>query len=1162
MNTNGEYNNEKKSNVKNASKNNVNNTNAESKSGNDEIEFEIKDIEIEPTNVKISGKADIKFEELPSSNTEESKNVLDDYMEDLSDNNVQKKDDSIKNETKSTENDENAVNDTTNNNNNDDDQNKEDSNNDKEEIKEVSDKDKSDEEKSDKNDENQVEEKTGKNNDNQYEKKPDADTKGLGDEKPNKDEEKTDGEKTSKDNEKPENVKNNDENKNQPQENKPQENPKSNQDNQKNNKSDKNDQKDNKKPKSSSDEKRQEAKNKQENNRNRNNNNNNNSDNKGSLKDRIKNKANPKNLAKQAANKTKTGQAVNNVKDKVDKTKKTVKAIQKIVQFVVKYWYIVVAVLAILIVALVIIFIIVTLQPGPGGDVNDSDNTSNYSKADQKTLQKMRKLFAKYPNADGTLAMVTVLYPYFSTLHDGNVLSYLEKDVTDEEPVDVNDDTEEIDADNEDVDDDANDKEENDMYLQPLRKSKIRRKLKKILKELNGSTEEQFKEYLKDNYFKKDKGYSGFDDSFEAYNGYKEMFDSVKSEVRDELADAVIEELYAKKDLFLEYVYTNIVCSTASTSLGYSDGGNLIRNEMYVTVYNSSSLSPSDIYKSELSFKDYIMGVTYAEIDSDVEAYVKAQMIAAKSFTLGRTQSGSSVPGIVGMGRKYDDYGDKIVFHMASSTNDQVYCDVYDGCSNKPKLPAERLANYEKWFDEIKDEYIYDSDNEAFGGSYASDYGIGSCTVGSCLSQTKAANLASSGEDYKSILYGTNGAYSESRFTEYDASTSSLAKVSGSCVGVSSVGGCEIPEDKFVYYSQRSYKQRFCGRSDNSSISSSGCGVTSMAMVLANLTDEGTTPLDTNEEARQAGYCGDGISGTAPGYLKYAANKHGLTYDSVLATAKDAEEKVKKTLNSGGLVIASVGLGWKGSSGHYLVIKGVTQDGKLIIADPMDNKYNERPDFTYLNIEEIINYMTDDRSFFLFTSNKSADIVKNYCSVGDGSATGFLGNPVDPSDTTRDFSNSGNASCFPFYCGGSGHGAVDLNSKDKVVSGNNVYAMDGGIVSKVGDYSSNCYGMGICKVGYNSYGIFVTIDHGNGYKTLYAHFSQRLVNEGDKVSKGQLIGKVGKSGEAKGAHLHMELQDPSYSGATRKYAKEHKGAGLMNATLYINKNVSYVGQTQ
>ena len=107
MNTNDRYNNEKKSNVENASKNNVNNTNAENKSGNDEIEFEIKDIEVEPTNVKISGKADIKFEELPSSNTEESKNVLDDYMEDLSDNNDQEIADSSKNETKSNENDQN-----------------------------------------------------------------------------------------------------------------------------------------------------------------------------------------------------------------------------------------------------------------------------------------------------------------------------------------------------------------------------------------------------------------------------------------------------------------------------------------------------------------------------------------------------------------------------------------------------------------------------------------------------------------------------------------------------------------------------------------------------------------------------------------------------------------------------------------------------------------------------------------------------------------------------------------------------------------------------------------------------------------------------------------------------------------------------------------------
>ena len=89
-------------------------------------------------------------------------------------------------------------------------------------------------------------------------------------------------------------------------------------------------------------------------------------------------------------------------------------------------------------------------------------------------------------------------------------------------------------------------------------------------------------------------------------------------------------------------------------------------------------------------------------------------------------------------------------------------------------------------------------------------------------------------------------------------------------------------------------------------------------------------------------------------------------------------------------------------------------------------------------------------------------------------------------------------------------------------TGTPIYAMDGGVVEQVGDYSSNCYGQENCN-GNNSYGIYVRIDHGNGYKTLYAHLSQRLVNVGDQVGKGQQIGVSGSTGNVTGPHLHFEV---------------------------------------
>jgi len=49
------------------------------------------------------------------------------------------------------------------------------------------------------------------------------------------------------------------------------------------------------------------------------------------------------------------------------------------------------------------------------------------------------------------------------------------------------------------------------------------------------------------------------------------------------------------------------------------------------------------------------------------------------------------------------------------------------------------------------------------------------------------------------------------------------------------------------------------------------------------------------------------------------------------------------------------------------------------------------------------------------------------------------------------------------------------------------------------------------------------VDHGYGYRTVYAHASQLLAKKGAAVKKGQVIAQVGTTGLSTGPHLHYEV---------------------------------------
>ena len=93
-----------------------------------------------------------------------------------------------------------------------------------------------------------------------------------------------------------------------------------------------------------------------------------------------------------------------------------------------------------------------------------------------------------------------------------------------------------------------------------------------------------------------------------------------------------------------------------------------------------------------------------------------------------------------------------------------------------------------------------------------------------------------------------------------------------------------------------------------------------------------------------------------------------------------------------------------------------------------------------------------------------------------------------------------------------GHNGVDLASS----YGSNILASASGDVIISRNFGWN-----------GGYGFYIVVRHSNGTQTLYAHLSATLVSAGDHVTQGQVIGKMGHSGQVRGytgTHLHFEIR--------------------------------------
>ncbi len=114
--------------------------------------------------------------------------------------------------------------------------------------------------------------------------------------------------------------------------------------------------------------------------------------------------------------------------------------------------------------------------------------------------------------------------------------------------------------------------------------------------------------------------------------------------------------------------------------------------------------------------------------------------------------------------------------------------------------------------------------------------------------------------------------------------------------------------------------------------------------------------------------------------------------------------------------------------------------------------------------------------------------------------------PIVPDEAKYRLSSRFGYRSDPFTGNSKMHTGLDFAMK----IGNPVYATGDGVVESV-------------KFEFIGYGNSVTIDHGFGYKTIYAHLNSVKVIEGMKVKRGDCIAESGKSGRSSGPHLHYEV---------------------------------------
>lgn len=144
-------------------------------------------------------------------------------------------------------------------------------------------------------------------------------------------------------------------------------------------------------------------------------------------------------------------------------------------------------------------------------------------------------------------------------------------------------------------------------------------------------------------------------------------------------------------------------------------------------------------------------------------------------------------------------------------------------------------------------------------------------------------------------------------------------------------GGMEV-----VYYNQLDERWANVMYGQSSTIGEAGCGPTSMSIVISTLTGTAHDPIELSKWSVKSGHRCEG-NGSYHSLIPAAAEGYGLSCKGDLSA-----QDIVDALSSDKLVVAIMSKGHFTTSGHFIVLRGVTSEGKILVADPASHKRSQQ----------------------------------------------------------------------------------------------------------------------------------------------------------------------------------------------------------------------------